>query len=105
MTSTLEREACMTATCSYRGCISIRDYAPRRPGEDPGLCARHRQEDRVRQGACLNCGAPLLSAYEMNDLTGRPLVRRECYSSSSRAPRTVGTSAPPAAALEAFPPH
>jgi hypothetical protein len=63
-------------TCPVPGCLDISDPAPRREGEDATLCARHRQQDRTRRGVCLNCGAPLVSTPEMNELTGRQLRRK-----------------------------
>lgn len=58
--------------CTRPGCPSIREP---QQGPEAGLCARHRQEARQRRGACLNCGAGLRAEPELNQLTGRPLVR------------------------------
>lgn len=65
----------MTDRCSRPGCLYRRDESPRRPEEDASLCALHRQEDRTRRGVCLNCGAPFVLTHEINELTGRPLLR------------------------------
>lgn len=58
--------------CRQQGCPAIREE---QGGPEAGLCARHRQEARVARGACLNCGAALVAAEEINQLTGRPLKR------------------------------
>ncbi len=67
--------AARTATCPLPGCISIADPAPRKDWENPGFCAKHRQQARQRAGACLNCGGELEAVPETNLLTGRQLRR------------------------------
>ena len=58
--------------CRQPGCSAIREE---QGGPEAGLCALHRQQARVARGACLNCGAALVVTTEMNNLTGKPLLR------------------------------
>lgn len=58
--------------CRVPGCTAIKED---QDGLEVGLCALHRQEARVRRGACLNCGGDLVATEEINQLTGKPLKR------------------------------